>query len=234
VEILFPAYDDPGKSRFDGVEVSRGYDRCVEQVARVRDLSTMPILVNLRAAQGWESRPMHQRLAALETSTRATDPRLVALPAELTLPVRTLYSKPDAPPSLWKSPLVHEHAAGWRITGTPPSPVWPLAEFAATPRTPDDQFVVEGEVLRGGITIGIVRDHSWTSQGNLSITQPGPFVAVFSPPAAGDYGVLWENGLFDSWFLSYAPNAVARVAGRFHDFNDVRITRAGWIRRESE
>ncbi len=38
VESIFPAYDVADKTRFAGIEVSRGFERCVEQVSRVRDL----------------------------------------------------------------------------------------------------------------------------------------------------------------------------------------------------
>jgi hypothetical protein len=43
--------------------------------------------------------------------------------------------------------------------------------------------------------------------------------------------VLFENSLDDSWFLRHAPAAIARFAGRFHVFNDVRISKAGWVSR---
>jgi hypothetical protein len=49
---------------------------------------------------------------------------------------------------------------------------------------------------------------------------------------AGDYGVLWVNGLGRSWFLRHAPRTVVRLAGMVHDFNDVRIARARWIRHQ--
>jgi hypothetical protein len=124
--------------------------------------------------------------------------------------------------------------SGVHIEGTPPTAVWPLFEFAAEARTPDDRFVIEGEVVHGGITVGLVHNHSWTADGNLTVTKPGPFIAVLAPTARGEYGVLCENGLYGSWFLRNAPKPIVAFAGRLHDFNDVRISKAGWVQRENE
>ena len=230
-DLYFPVYDVPGKSRFSGVEVARGFERCVERISRLRDLRSLPILVNLRLTPGWDEGPLYQRLADWESADRAAGPTLLALPPELPLPLRTLEAPPAAPPILWKTPMVQNSSPPeWRITGTPESPIWPLVEFAAERRTPEDQFVIEGEVVRGGITVGLVRDHQWTADGNVTIAKRGRFVAVLTPRESGDYGALWENGLSASWFLRYAPAWLVRLVARVHDFNVVRIDRAGWVR----
>jgi hypothetical protein len=131
---------------------------------------------------------------------------------------------------LWRTPIVQgDPPGGWRISGTPRGPQWPAIEFSSQQRTPDDRFVLEGEVERGGITVGLVRGETWTEDGNLTITTAGRFTVVLAPSAPGSYGVLLENRLDDSWFLRHAPAPIAQLAGRFHAFNDVRIARAGWI-----
>jgi hypothetical protein len=233
VEIFFPAYRASGKFTFEGIEVSRGFERCVEEITRVRHLDSLPILVNLTLTSGWEQSPLYQRIAEWEVSDRTPFPSLYTLPPALTVAVRTLDKEAVSPPLLWQMAMVRDATPrGWTITGTPPLPEWPLLEFAAEPRTPDDQFVMEGEIVRGGITIGLVRGHQWTGDGHVTITKAGRFLAVLAPPAAGEYGVLCVNGLGGSWFLSHAAGGLVRLAGRFHHFNDVRITRARWIRQQ--
>ena len=230
VDVFVPAYDVAGKSRFRAIEVARGFERCVEQVERVRHPEAFPILVALQLTPGWEHQPLYQRLTNWERPSAPPNPALYALPPTLTLPVSTLYAAPMRPPLLWQTPMVHDTSQRvWAISGTPQTPIWPLFEFAPERHTPKDRFVVEGDVRRGGITVGLVRNHQWTINGHVTIDKPGHFVAVMAPVDDGEYGALCENGLRDSWFLEYAPRPIVGLAGRFRDFNDVRITRIGWV-----
>jgi len=230
VDLFFPAYRQDGAFTFAGIETAPGFERCVEAIERVRNVERFPLLISLTLTPGWEQSPLYQRLAAWELPERTAFPSLQTLPPALTVKGRTLYKEAPPPPVLWRTAIVRDEAgSGWTVRGTPPSPEWPLLEFAAERRRPDDRFVVEGEVVRGGITIGLVSDHRWTGDSHLTFTRPGRFFAVLAPSAEGDYGVLWENGLGRSWFLSNAPGPLIRLAARFRDFNDVRITKARWI-----
>jgi hypothetical protein len=233
VEIFFPAYDVAGKSRFDGVELSRGFERCVEEVTRVRNLDPLPMLVNLTLTPGWQQSALYQRLAEWEVPDRTPLPSLYTLPPTLTVAVRATQDSAIAAPSLWRRPMVHgDSPREWRISGTPRSAEWPLLELAPQLTTTADRFVLEGEVVRGGITIGLVRDHKWTEEGHVTIAKAGQFLAVLAPSAPGEYGVLFASGPADSTFLRHAPEPVVQLAGWFHDFSDVRISKAGWSRLE--
>jgi hypothetical protein len=231
--VFFPAYRARDKFTFEGIEVARGFERCVEEITRVRDLEPLPMLVNLTLTEDWRQAALYQRLADWELPSRGPVPSLYTLPSALTVTRRALSSEVQ-PPVLWKTPIVRGPSdTEWGIKGTPNGPEWPALEFAAQPRTPGDRFVVQGEVIRGGITIGLVRDHQWTADGHLPIAKPGRFLAVLAPSAPGDYGVLWVNGLSTSWFLRHAPAWLVRLTARAHDFNDVRIEQAGWAREDS-
>jgi hypothetical protein len=235
-DLFFPAYRIEGKSEFEGIEVGNGFEGCVAQIGRVRDPSRFPMLMVLRLTPGWDQQPLYQRFAGWEgDDSRKTFPALYALPADQTLTVATVYSQPGTPSLLWRTPIVHDDgAAAWRIKGTPQSPVWPLFEVAPESRTSRDQFVIQGEVITGGVTVGLVRSHAWTSAGNISITDRGPFIAVLAPTETGEYGVLVENGLHQSWLLRNAPSVLIRLIARSYDFNDVRIGKAGWISRGND
>jgi hypothetical protein len=228
--VFFPAYHIRGASRFEGVEVPRGFEKCVQEVARVRDLRPIPLLLNLTLTADLERTALYQRLARWEPTGPASPLRVYALPQTLPVARATLHEEVTPPPVSWRTPIVQGDPPGsWRIIGTPRGPQWPAIEFSPEQRTPDDRFVLEGEVERGGITIGLVRGQSWTEDGNLTIATAGRFTAVLAPSAPGSYGVLLQNRLDDSWFLRHAPPPIAQLAGRFHAFNDVRIARAGWI-----
>jgi hypothetical protein len=231
-DIFFPAYHIAGSSRFAGVEVPRDFEPCVRQVARVSDVRRVPILLNLTLTPDWDRKPLYQRLARWERPPPDPARRVYALPPSLPVARATLDEAVMPAPVLWRTPLVRGDASEqWRITGTPPGPRWPVLQYAAETRMPDDRFVLEGEVERGGVTVGLVRGETWAEAGNLTIAAAGRFAAVLAPPAPGSYGVMFVNGLDDSWFLRHAPSSIAQIAGWFHDFNDVRITRAGWVRR---
>jgi len=230
VEIFFPAYRVDGSSRFDGVEVPSGLEPCVREITRVRNLESLPMLLHLTLTDGWERVPLYQRLAGWEPSPSNPFPEVYALPQTLPVVHATLHKEAMPPPILWRTPIVHtESPPGWSITGTPPGPHWPVLQFAAEPRTPEDRFVLEGEVERGGITVGLVRGDTWAEDGALTIVTPGRFRAVLAPSTPGVYGVLFVSDLDDSWFLRHAPSPLVRLAGRFRAFSVVGIAKAGWI-----
>jgi hypothetical protein len=230
--VFFPAYYVDGASRFAGIDVPSGFEACVQEVSRVRDLRTNPMLLNLTLAPNWDTGPLYQRLADWEPAGPVPALQTYALPEALPVARTTLQKTIVPSPLSWRTAIVQGDPAGaWSVTGTPPGPRWPALQFAPQPRTPDDRFVLEGEVKRGGIRVGLIRNDAWTEAGSVRIASVGRFAAVLSPDAAGAYGVLFENSIDDSWFLRHAPAAIARFAGRFHVFNDVRISKAGWVSR---
>jgi hypothetical protein len=231
VEVFFPAYYVKGESWFDGVEVPRGFEQCVQEVTRVNNLDSLPLLLNLTLSAGWERTPLYQRLAAWERPT-SPFPRVDARPLRLPVPRATLDEHLTPPAVLWRTPIVQGNPAGpWSITGTPKGPEWPVLEFAAQTRTADDRFVLEGEVLRGGFTVGLVSGERWMADGTVTIASPGRFAIVLAPPEPGAYGVLLANSLNDSWLLRHAPAPIVQLAGWVQRFNDVRIAKAGWVQR---
>jgi hypothetical protein len=230
--VFFPAYYVDGVSQFAGVEVPRGFEACVGEISRVRDLRTIPMLLNLTLVPHWDTGPLYQKLADWEPSGPAPALRTYALPDEMPVARTMLQEEATPSPLLWRTAIVQgDPSRTWSVTGTPPGPRWPALQFASQARTPDDRFVLEGEVKRGGIRVGLVRGEAWTGLGSLRIASAGRFAAVLAPGARGAYGVLFENSVDDSWFLRHTPSAIARFAGRFHVFNDVTISKAGWVSR---
>jgi hypothetical protein len=84
-------------------------------------------------------------------------------------------------------------------------------------------FVVVGELRRGGLTIGLLREDRWV--GNVNVTSPGWFAAVIQVPEAGDYAAVLANnlppmnqGVLGSLTPSWLQDSV----------NQFRIASAGW------
>jgi len=230
-QVFFPAYHVDGSSRFAGIEVPRGFEACVQQVSRVLDLRTIPILLNLTLVPHWETGPLYQKLTDWEPSGPAPALRVYALPPAMAVARAMLDQEVTPSPVSWRTDIIQGDPSGqWSMTGTPPGPHWPALQFAPQTRTPDDRFVLEGEVKRGGARVGLVRGDTWTDDGSLRIASVGRFAAVLTPNVQGVYGVLFENSLDDSWFMRHAPSAMVQFAGRFQVFNDVRIFKAGWVR----
>jgi hypothetical protein len=230
-EVFFPAYHVAGSSRFDGIEVPRGFESCVPVVDRLTDLRRMPMLPVLTLTPHWDRRPLYQKLAGWETSAPAPLRPVYALPRSLAVARATLDEVAAPVPVLWRTPIVYgDVSQQWRITGTPPGPRWPVLQFAAQTRTPHDRFVLEGEIVRGGVTLGLVRGETFADGDSLTVSTSGRFAVVLAPHAAGPYGVLLLNAVDDSWLLRHAPS-IATLFGWFRNFNDVRITRAGWVPR---
>src|SRR5262249_1338365 len=159
VQVFVPAYYTGGSSRFTGVEVPRGFEPCVQQVTRIRDLRPLPLLLNLTLASNLEPSVLYQTLADWETSRPGTPRRVYTLPERLTVSRATADGEVEPPPVLWRTAIVHDDVAGrWSITGTPKRPRFPLLEVAPETKNADDRLVVEGGGGRGGITMGLGHD----------------------------------------------------------------------------
>ena len=156
--VFFPAYYVDGASRFSGIDVPRGFEACVQDLSRVRDLRTNPMLLNLTLVPHWDAGPLYQRLADWEPGGPVPALQTYALPDALPLARTTLQQAVVPSPLSWRTAIVQGDPAGtWTVTGTPPGPRWPALQFAPQARTPDDRFVLEGEVKRGVIRVGLIR-----------------------------------------------------------------------------
>jgi glycosyltransferase involved in cell wall biosynthesis len=70
-------------------------------------------------------------------------------------------------------------------------------------------LVVEGTIVSGGVTVGLVLGGKWAQQQNFDT--PGPFRAELSPGAAG---------VFEGVLANYLPDTT---------FNEVQIKRMAWV-----
>jgi hypothetical protein len=231
-EVFFPAYNTDDGARFTGVRVDRGFESCVSRVTQVTDIRPFPMLLVLTLQTGWPRARMHQSIAAWEPQPvpKSADLRIETLPKDLTVRRADLDGTLNpAPPATFHARIVQDDPrGGWIARGTPDGPATSLVQLRAEPRGPEDRFVVEGEVIRGGVTVGLLTGQTWAGDTNVTFATPGPFSVVLAPVTHGDYGVLFANALRDSWLVRNFGDRLLRVTGWFHTFTDVRIRKAGW------
>jgi hypothetical protein len=231
-EVFFPAYNTDDGARFTGVRVDRGFESCVSRLTQVTDIRPFPMLLVLTLPSGWQHARMHQSIAAWEPQPvpKSADLRVGTLPKDLTVRRADLDGKVNPPPpATFRARIVQDDPRGrWIARGTPDGRATSLVQLMAEVRGPDDRFVVEGEIIRGGITVGLLTGQTLAGDMNVTFTTPGPFSVVLAPVTRADYGVLFANALRDSWLVRNFGDRLLRVTGWFHTFTDVRIRKAGW------
>jgi len=228
-ELVFPVFRTDSGSQFSGVEVPRGLESCVQEIDRIRDIQQLPIALTIVADPHWQERSLYQKLADWEDPDPVASPRVYTLPNRLPV-VRATLDRIEPPGVLWRTRLVRQDAEGsWELVGTSAQPL-PYMEFVAQMRGRTDRFVIEGDVSRGGLKVGLVHDERWTDDGLLSVTSPGHFIAVMAPSRVGLVGALVDSVDDSSWVASHLPSAIANLFGHLRTFTSARIVRAGWAR----
>ena len=114
----------------------------------------------------------------------------------------------------WLAPLGRWANGHLFIRGVAPSAYGYAAAFTpvkAGPGTGLREFVAEGDVKVGGITIGLQVNQQWVYYRNIAL--PGPFLVRWEPLAAADYAVV-----------------IAHYVEQKDHATDVEFTHMGWFR----
>ena len=83
------------------------------------------------------------------------------------------------------------------VRGTIATPFEYLAWTNTTFRPAGSLLVVRGEVLEGGLTVGLIHNDQWA--GTVNIEHPQKFLAVLEVPGAGEYSVVIANNGARAW-----------------------------------
>jgi hypothetical protein len=233
--VWFPAYYNGEWSHFVGVEVPLGYERCLESIGYVADLTRYPLLIGLTLPPDWEHATLFQTLTALESANPGTGDRhaIHTIPAD-TFVTRTAFEGRLVNPAAldYGSEIARraDDGGGWIISGRPPFPTSPLVSYAPHRVGSTAVFVAEGELRDGAVNIGLTRAGHWAR--NLEIRNRGPFLIAIAPPEAGEYGVLVTSQLSDRWPANRVGHRLSRLVWWipgvvYHD--DLVIRRMGWL-----
>ena len=206
---------DYGLASVDLPAVAAG---CMTSLARVRDISRLPVLFELQLPPKWEQATLYETIDGVESRINAEEvPAVYTFPSDLTVG-RELLMRPLAmlqPGDIAKrSPTLDISSGVWRNTGVGgvggKGPYLYLFETKQRQVRQGDIALIQGRIERGGVSFGLVGHGGWVAQ--ASVTHSGEFTIVVRVPDDGEYSLVLANNL---------PAASWR--------NDVLIRRVGWV-----
>jgi hypothetical protein len=208
--LFLPVYYSPGQY-FSGLEGTEADTRCVAAVRRVTDLERTPILLNLTLPPDWRQMKLYQTLTDWERPSAPYRVRVFASPERLD-PARLDLSRlalPVVPPESHSSIVDTAPAGGWVVRGFAWGSTSSLVRLPARSVSKGVCFVARGTLYRGGLTVGLLRNHVRAT--SVDIAAPGEFLAVVEAPDDG----------------AYAPEFANFLIG-FNRRNDLVVRAAGW------
>jgi hypothetical protein len=234
--VFIPAYRRRDATALAGLELANDDVGCVAQVSRVAARDVPDLLLELNLAPNWRTATLHQTLRALETGNDGAGPRMsyVAAPPGAQWPslARLQAMQADAIGFPSGSEGIRPVDGGWHVATRPGAPYVYLLRFPDEVVPAASALVVEGELRRGAITIGLLKDERWA--GLLNVVDAGGFVALLEQPEPGQYSLVVANWAPPRWLEQYWPWLDVRLPWFLRRPNpvDVVIRRAGWVRGE--
>jgi hypothetical protein len=112
----------------------------------------------------------------------------------------------------------------WQVRGPVDGPMSYLLQFAPAAQKKGAHVVATGELVEGGLTVGLQRDGNWVGYAN--VVSPGWFVATLAVPDDGEYAVVVANNVAQStaWRRLWGPLFPA-----FNARNHFRLQSIGWV-----
>jgi hypothetical protein len=240
IVVFFPAYRDrnwsssegPSGSSFDGIELPSGHAGCMTALYRMPDLSRYPVLVGVTLAPGWEKATPYQTLSAFEQPDTGDGPTFYTVPREL-LVTRSAFedrvrSISDEMTERARIASV-AHDGVWTARGRPDGPQSTLLRFRPRRVPRGALLIVQGELRRGGVSIGLFTADR--RRVTAAVTTPGPFVVVLEAPDEGDFSATVANDIVPWWPAS----RIGRRVGPLVEWipgatlqTDVVVKRIGW------
>jgi hypothetical protein len=197
--------------RFVGVELPVDQHPCLQSIARFREPWRFPLLLESLLLPDWRARPKYEMLRRVETSAAEWRTEYYSVPAALMTGRRWLarLEKITEAPT-FRSPQVRQlDAEGIEVRGRAASNAAYLVSWPYAGRARGSAFFAEGDVIDGGVTIGIQQNEQWVHQ--INVSRPGRFRAVIRVDSDGTYGAVLANH---------------QLRGLY---NRTTITRYGWL-----
>jgi len=156
-----------------------------------------------------------------------------------TWPATVRYVRVDAPiqpmtvETTWrggKDDIVRSLSPGeWIVDGYTKQRLGYLLQWDEQHIAAGERFVARGDLLEGGLEIGLMRDRAWIA--SVCVSRPGPFETVLQVQTAGRYALVLANciepGGEPSSLRSFLQFFGLRSQEGF--VNRFRVSRAGWI-----
>lgn len=205
---------------FRGITIADSNRGCLSEISRVTDTSTLPLLVDLSLSPRWPLATRHQIIRGWEESLRPDAFNIYVSPgvnsvsrvaftaalqpidqAQLSERVEHLSFGGDGR-------LVVNGSGGLGGAGRYSY----LALFRPADVTRGRRLIAEGELRRGGLTIGLISHGQWAVQ--VPVTSIGRFMLIIEAPQD----------------LPDATVAIANNITGWSRHNDFELTRFGWLK----
>ena len=215
--VVFPVYTlgrrfavrDP--LRFEGLEVPASQRACIASVDAFSQPEQFPLLLESMLLPDWRRRRLYESLLDFEPADSEWRTALYSVPSKVPLDrlrLSRLQLIKEAP--TYQSPQVRRVEPGLiESRGTADTSAAYLLTWPYEGRSPGSAFFVEGEVVDGGLTVGIHQNDQWVQQ--VDVARRGHFRAVVQVDAAGVYRAVLAN---------------YQMRGPYHRS---MITRYGWL-----
>jgi len=124
-------------------------------------------------------------------------------------------------PLMRAAPVTQVSAGAWTVDGRASDRYSYLLRFSEVPLEVGDYFVARGELLEGGLTVGVTRSGHWYAL--VNIQEPGPFSVAFQIQSPGRFELTVANCIELSWRGRLGVITNMFLTNRF------TVARAGWI-----
>lgn len=188
--------------KFGGIEMAEAEQHCVTGLRRFALADQLPLLLPVVLPPDWRGRPLRQSLRGWErdATSAGREPETFWGPAVSRTVVSERLSRAGATVERFAAPLAYAASiarvapdASVHVAGVADAAGSYLAAWADWPFDEADIVLVEGELVRGGLAIGLTDSAGWAAR--MAIGTPGAFKAVIKAPRAGRYQLVIANYL---------------------------------------
>lgn len=197
-----PAGSSTDALKFGGIEIAEAEQHCLKEVSRFAEADRYPMLLPVVLAPDWRERPLHQTLRGWERNSTSLirEPETLVGPTLSRALVNERLSRGGDAMVKFVAPLAYAARivrtapdAGIDVDGVAEAPGSYLAAWEDSQFAESDMVLVEGELVRGGLAIGLTNSAGWAAR--MTIGTPGAFRAVIKAPLAGRYQLVFANHL---------------------------------------
>jgi len=203
--------------KFGGIEMAEAEQHCLTALSRFTLADRIPILLPAVLPPDWRGRPLHQTLRGWErdATSAGLEPVTYWGPTVSRTLASDRLSRGGAAVVRFAAPLTYAARivrvapdASVEVAGVAEAPGSYLAAWEDSPFAESDMVLIEGELARGGLAIGLTDSTGWATR--LAIDTPGAFTAVIKAPRPGQYQLVIANHLSNTSLRNHLT--ISRIA----------------------
>jgi hypothetical protein len=116
----------------------------------------------------------------------------------------------------------------WLVRGPVDGPMSYLLQYAPSAQKKGAHVVATGQLLEGGLTIGLQRGGNWV--GYVNVVAPGWFVATLAVPDDGEYALVVANNVQTAtMWRGLLAGGLGQWFPSLNAHNDFRLQSIGWV-----